>query len=82
MVGGVPLEKWILFKRLDRDSISHPRSKSRGKLSARQPDLPHPGNGRDGEAINRGKTQTKTVIAAVRNDGMNNQFRDRRHSTD
>jgi hypothetical protein len=48
-------------------------------MSAPQPDLPDPGNGRDGETINQGQTPTNTVIAAMRNDGMNNQFRDRCH---
>jgi hypothetical protein len=36
----------------------------------------HSDNGRDGETINRGQTPTKTVIVAMRNDGMNNLFRD------
>jgi hypothetical protein len=63
---------------LDRHENSHPpRPKSPAKITARQPDLPHPGNGRDGKTINRGQMPTKTAIVAMRNDGMNNQFRDR-----
>jgi hypothetical protein len=57
-------------------------SLAKSEFNLNQPDLPDARNGRDGETINRGQTATKAVIVAMRNDGMNSQFRNRCYEFD